>query len=149
MAYKESIEYANCTVREKAWLEAYLTSDALEYLNIQLATEKAFEISPDNSLAYGRAVLARPRIKKIVESALDATQLPTLEEFKLALWKTTSETKDLKEKLGALTLYADISGWRNKSRSAKSADDETKIDPLKDLNYGEVNDSSEESNSLQ
>lgn len=137
MSFQTSKEYSECTPREKKWLDVYLTPEDHAYLNINEATIVAFEISPDNSLAYGRSVLARPRIKKLVEQHTASTALPTLDEFKLELWKTAqTENKDARIKLGALTLYADISGWRTRTlaKSAKSGDDNT-FDPLSDITY--------------
>lgn len=133
-------EFKDCTPKEQQFLRVYLDPESDDYLNIETATKAAFSITDSNALAYGRQVLSRPRIKVLVEKAnIYVVALPTLEEFKRKLWNTIQEPqRDSKITLGALTLYADISGWRVKANAKKTAEEED--DPfatLNDITFGD------------
>lgn len=130
-------EFKDCTPKEQQFLRVYLDPESDDYLNIETATKAAFSISENNALAYGRQVLSRPRIKSLVEKA-NIEPLPTLEEFKRKLWTTINQPqRDSKITLGALNLYADVSGWKNKSNAKKSDDVDDPFEGLKDINFTE------------
>lgn len=131
-------EFKECTEKEQNFLRVYLDTENDAYLNIETATKAAFDISQSNALAYGRALLSRPRIKKLVELC-NVTALPTLEDFKRKLWQTIDQPqKDSRITLGALSLYAEISGWKKQS-AKKSADDDESFSALNDIAYKEPN----------
>ena len=132
---QEIPEFKECTAKEQDFLRVYLNPETDDYLNIETATITAFSISETNALAYGRQVLSRPRIKKIVELT-NTEPLPSLEQFKRKLWTTINQPqKDSRVTLGALSLYADISGWKAKASAKKDASDSEGSDALNDITF--------------
>lgn len=127
-------EYKECTEKEQTFLRVYLDPENDAYLNIEMATKAAFSITESNALAYGRGLLSRPRIKKIVD-LLNVQPLPTLDDFKRKLWGTINQPQqDSKVTLGALGLYAEISGWK-KHAIKKNADEDDGFNALNDITY--------------
>lgn len=128
-------EFKECTSKEQEFLKAYLDSESNDYLNIEKATITAFSISEPNALAYGRGLLGRPRVKKIVELT-NSAPLPTLDEFKRKLWQTIGSTDPGDLTLKALSLYAEISGWKGRSvAKSKDASEDDSFSALNDITF--------------
>lgn len=128
--YQQDAHYLQATTQEQKFFDAYVIDR-----DIIKAVLSAYRMKDaDAARDYGLKILARPRIKNLLDTYFTKPklpELPTIEDLRhyyIDLYK--SDLGTIREKLQALTAYERVSGF---NKQKKAAIDPDAFDPLDDL----------------